>query len=72
MERIQRINPAPFVIVFFVGLMSATRFAPHVTRPDAVGLLLGGFGAGAGMVGFIAALKSRRAPTDSTRSEVSR
>jgi len=64
MDRTQRINPAPFAIVFFLGLMFATRFAPNVMRADAVGLLTGGFGIGAGMVGFIGAMKLRRATTE--------
>jgi hypothetical protein len=60
MERSKPVNPWPFGIVFFVGLMTLTRFAQDVRSVDAVGLSGGGFAIGIGMLGFIMALRARR------------
>jgi len=59
MERQNRINPWPFSIMFFVGLMTLTRFADHVRAVDAVGLSGSGFAMGFGLVGFIVAFRAR-------------
>ena len=60
MERPKYMNPAPFAILFFVGLMTLTRFAQHVRSVDAVGLSASGFALGVGVFGFVIALRARR------------
>ena len=60
MERATNINPWPFAILFFVGLMTLTNFSQHVRAVDAVGLYGGGFAMGVAVVGFITALRARR------------
>ena len=60
MERSTAVNPWPFAILFFVGLMTLTRFSQDVRGVDAVGLSGGGFAMGVGVVGFITAFSARR------------
>jgi hypothetical protein len=60
MERSSAVNPWPFAILFFVGLMTLTRFSQDVRSVDAVGLSGGGFAMGVGVVGFIMAFRARR------------
>jgi len=60
MERSSAVNPWPFATLFFVGLMTLTRFSQDVRSVDAVGLSGGGFAMGVGAVGFIMAFRARR------------
>ena len=60
MERRFRINPAPFIISLFVGIMALTRFSQGVRAVNVVGLSGGGFSLGIGVIGLIASLIARR------------
>ena len=60
MERSRAVNPWPFAALFFVGLMTLTRFSQNVRSVEAVGLSGGGFAMGVGLVGFIIAFRARR------------
>jgi hypothetical protein len=57
MERSSAVNPWPFALLFFIGLMTLTRFSQDVR--SAVGLSGGGFAMGVGVVGFIMAFRAR-------------